>query len=73
MDLEPAKRDKIVTIEVAKLDKLEVELYEELDNEKLTTAQRVGVLSEVRKVIWLRAVLMGLVDVGAVQSAQSES
>jgi hypothetical protein len=49
--------------EVKKLDDLETTLNSEYEGGDLTSAQRVSVLSEIRKVIWLRSVLNGLVVV----------
>jgi hypothetical protein len=59
--MDETKRQDAVADEITKLNHLEGQLWDEYDNGGLTTAQKVSVLSEVRKVIYLRALLLGIV------------
>lgn len=48
--------------EAAKLDRVEHELWEQYTSGSQSSAQQLNTLSEMRKVIELRSILMGLID-----------
>jgi hypothetical protein len=52
----------VAKAEIKQIDELQEKLKEEFEGGQLTTAQRIGALSEIRKCIQFRCVLEGLVE-----------
>ena len=59
----PVVLANLKTEEVDTLDQVQVALWAEYHSGTLTTAQKIGALSEIRKVVQLRGLITGIVPV----------
>jgi hypothetical protein len=54
--------DEVRAAEIHKIDDLIGQFFGELEKQPLTTAQRISALSEIRKCVQFKCVLLGLVE-----------
>ncbi len=60
--IQPYEKRQLMDAEIAKLNDLEKTLNHEFEQGGLTAAQRLTVLSEIRKLIALRATIAGVIQ-----------
>lgn len=68
--LTPERIEAVRAVEVTKLDDLEKSLNAEYEGGDLTSAQRMTALQEIRRIVWLRSVLNGLIEVSGSESGR---